>query len=152
RPSWLVLAFTLRMSRPHREPSSRNGRRLAAATAIACFMWAGGARADDVNEPVTPRVELRYSLWLDVGVTVGIAGATTAWVLVRPDLVSNDCVICDKQGSLNPVDDFFRTAFKRNDTRPAAFVSDVFGYGLAPLNALGVGALAAFVDRRGDEA
>lgn len=115
-------------------------------------MWAGNARADDAPPPVTPRVELRYSLWLDIGVTAGVTTATTVWVLVRPDLVSNDCVICDKQGSLNPVDDFFRTAFKRNDTRPAAFVSDIFGYGLAPLNALGLGTVAAIADRRGDEA
>jgi membrane-associated phospholipid phosphatase len=150
------------MSRHHREPSSRNGRaRLAGAFAVGFFRWlmcAGVARADDGNapapppEPVTPRVELRYSLWLDVGVTAGVAAGATVWALVRPSIVSNECVLCDKPGGVNAVDDWFRTALMRRDSGPATTASDIFGYGLAPLSALGLGTAAAIADRRGDEA
>ncbi len=154
------------MSRPHREPSSRNGRVFAAASSIviASIMWSGGARAEepaasgassakaDVDETVTPRVELRYRLWLDLGVTAGTGAATLAWVVVRPSLVSLECLWCEKDASVNAVDDFFRTAVKRADDGPASLASDIFGWGLAPLSAVGLGAAAAIADRRGDEA
>jgi membrane-associated phospholipid phosphatase len=60
-------------------------------------------------------------------------------------------VICDGTPP-NAVDDFFRTALRRPDTKPASVASDVFGYGLAPASAFGLEALAAIADRRADEA
>jgi membrane-associated phospholipid phosphatase len=52
---------------------------------------------------------------------------------------------------VNAVDDAFRTGFRRPDGRPASVTSGVLAFGLAPAAAGGLTALAAAVDRRGDE-
>lgn len=140
------------MSRPHREPSSRNGRaRAAFAVAFAGAMWTTPASAED-PEPITPRVELRHNLWLDVGATVGISGATLAWALAKPSVLPTSCVICESGTKANAIDEWFRDALKRQDTGPASTASDIFGYGAAPVFALGLSAASAVADRRADEA
>jgi len=115
------------------------------------MMWADRARADE-PEPITPRVELRHAVWLDATVTVGVAGATITWALVKPSVLPTSCVICESGTKANAVDQWFEDTFARHDTRPAAFASDVFGYGAAPVAALGLTAASAISDRRADEA
>ncbi len=114
-------------------------------------MWAPSASAED-QEPITPRVELRHTLWLDAAATAGITGATLGWALGKPSVLPTSCVICESGTKANAVDDWFRDALARRDTRPASFASDVFGYGAAPVFALGLSAASAIADRRGDEA
>jgi membrane-associated phospholipid phosphatase len=163
------------MSRPLREPSSRN-RRFSVRSAVLAGALVGlvvpprtskadeppaaeaqeaspPARVEKDTEPVTPRVELRYDVWVDGAVIVGLAGAIGAWTLVQDDVLPNECRWCDgsSPGAVNAVDDFFRTWLRRPDTTPASTTSHVVAYGVAPLTALGLGAAAAISDRRSDE-
>ena len=166
------------MSPRHREPSSRNGRGRGLAAGVVALLatCAGGARAEDrpraapeppempaaasasaspspsAPEPITPRLELRHRLWLDIAVTAGATAATVTWVLVKPSIVPTSCVICESGTHVNALDDFFRTALRRRDPGPANFASDAFADGVAPVAALGLSAAAAIADRRGDEA
>lgn len=104
--------------------------------------------------PATPRVDLRYDLWIDVPVTVGLAAGELVWLAVRNDALPARCVLCEgeRPGEVNAVDDWFRTALKRPDPKPARVVSDVVGFGVAPAAAVGLGALVAAADDRLDEA
>jgi membrane-associated phospholipid phosphatase len=153
------------MSRPLREPSSRNGRLCAAiAVALVCAAWVPEARADDAEAApaaqapaaaptATPRTPLRYNLWIDVPVTLGLVAGVVVWSNVEADVLPRECRFCDgPPGQVNAVDDFFRTAFRRNDVKPAQTASDVLAYGVSPVAAVGFGALAAGADGRLDEA
>jgi membrane-associated phospholipid phosphatase len=113
-------------------------------TSIAC-------RAD---EPVTPRVELHHDLRVELPATAALAVVVVGWRLVRDDLEPSHCRWCDgsSPGSVNAVDDWFRTALKRNDTQPANVMSYVLAFGAAPVSAAGLTVLAAVADDRGDEA
>ncbi|MBX3189210.1 MAG: phosphatase PAP2 family protein [Labilithrix sp.] len=82
-------------------------------------------------------------------------GATLlTWGFVKGDVGSKQCVICDgaSPGEVNAIDDWFRTAFKRQDTTPPATISHILSYGVAPLAGLGLTVVAATADERGDEA
>lgn len=153
------------MSRPLREPSSRN-RRFSALPALAALLTlaalersslaepSAGARSAPTNEPLTPRIELRHDVWIDGGVTLGLAGALGGWVLIQNDVLPAQCRFCDgsSPGEVNAVDDAFRSWLKRPDTTPASTMSHVVAYGLAPVTQIGLGAVVAAADRRGDEA
>lgn len=102
---------------------------------------------------MTPRVSLRHDLWIDIPVTVALAAGAFTWSSVSNSVLPHECRWCDGQpGEVNAVDDFFRTAFVRQDVTPAKTMSDVMGYGVAPLAAVGFTALAAGADGRLDEA
>ena len=122
--------------------------------ALACglvgFAAAGDARAD---EPVTPRVELRHDLKVDLPVTAALAVATVAFRLVRDDLEPSACRWCDgaSPGKVNAVDDWFRTALRRQDPYPANVASYVLAFGAAPVGAAAFTVLAAVSDHRGDD-
>jgi membrane-associated phospholipid phosphatase len=147
------LAFTLHMSRPGCGASSRKRRLSALAVALLAGLWSAQASADDASAPVTPRTPLRYDLWIDIPVTVGLGASAFVWSLVENDVFPRECLFCDGQpGHVNAVDDFFRTALRRSDVTPAKTASDIMGYGVAPVAAVGLGALAAGVDKRLDEA
>lgn len=140
------------MSRPLREPSSRKGRLLALALFAAAVLHTAHARADD-DEPPPKRIALRYDLRIDIPVTLGLLGGTTVWVAVRNDVVPARCGWCEGSapGEVNAVDEFFRDAFGRRDTKPAETVSHVMSYGVAPVAGAAFGAIAAAVDKRPDE-
>lgn len=144
------------MSRPLREPSSRNGRlravTIAVAVSLAWDAWSAPARADEA-ETVTPRTLLRYDLWLDVPITVGLGAGATVWSAVASDVLAQQCRLCDGEpGDVNALDGFFRAALRRPDVAPAKVASDVLAYGVSPVAAAGLGALAAGADGRLDEA
>ena len=114
----------------------------------------GDARADEPTEPITPGVELRHDLRVDVPVTAGLAVVVVGWRLTRDDLEPSTCRWCDgsSPGRVNAVDDWFRTALRRNDVTPANVTSYILAFGAAPVSAATLSVLAAVADRRGDDA
>jgi membrane-associated phospholipid phosphatase len=119
--------------------------------AAAALVATGEARA---AEPVTKPVELRHDLRLELPVTAGLAAAVVGVSLVRDDLEPSRCRWCDGpegSGEVNAVDDWFRSALRRRDTRPANLMSHILALGAAPAGAVGLTALAAAADGRGDE-
>jgi membrane-associated phospholipid phosphatase len=97
-------------------------------------------------------VELRHDLRVDIPVTAGLAAVTIGFRLVRDDLEPSHCRICDGDrtgdGKVNAVDDWFRTALRRNDIGPANYTSYVLAFGAAPLGAIGFTILSAVDDGR----
>jgi membrane-associated phospholipid phosphatase len=145
------------MSRRLREPSSRNRLRtltvIAAFAACSALALAPGRLALAAEPPVTPPVELRYDPWVDIPITVGLAGALVTAGLLQGPLQPSSCRWCDgpKPTGVNAVDDWFRTALRRSDVTPARVTGDVIAYAAAPLSAAGLTTLAAYADRRTDE-
>lgn len=107
---------------------------------------ASAAPAPPTPPPRTSN-ELRYSLAIDLPVTVAAAAWLITSELEKQDLVPRACVICEigKGGSdhLNGFDAAFRSAFVRRDITAADTTSNVIGYGLAPASAVALFALAA---------
>ena len=101
-------------------------------------------------EPVTPRVELRHDLRIDIPVTLGLAGGLVTWTLLKNDVVGTECTLCEPS-EVNAIDDFFRTNLRRPDPEPARIISNVFSYGVGPALTLGLGVAAAAADHRLDE-
>lgn len=126
-------------------------RRLLPIVAAAALVASGEVCA---AEPVTTPVELRHDLRLELPVTAVLAAAVVGVGVVRHDLEPSRCRWCDGpegSGEVNAVDDWFRTALRRRDARPANFTSHVLAFGAAPASAVGLTALAAAADGRGDE-
>lgn len=119
-----------------------------AGAAISSFPL--DARAD---EPPPQRIELRHRIAIDLPVTVGLWGGAVAWIASRDPLIPSECRFCDgsEPGEVNAVDELFRDAFRRRDTGPAATMSHVLAYSVAPITSVGLGGLAAFADDRADE-
>jgi membrane-associated phospholipid phosphatase len=95
-------------------------------------------------------VELRHDLRVDIPVTAGLAVATVGFRLIRYYLEPSHCRICDGEhtgdGQVNAVDDWFRTALKRQDIYPANVTSYVLAFGVAPLAAAGLTVLSSVDD------
>jgi membrane-associated phospholipid phosphatase len=102
----------------------------------------------------TPRVRLRSNLAVDLAVTGALAAMLITWgVAIKPNLSAPSCTICDgPNGKVNAVDDFFRTTFKLSPDSPAGTVSDVFGYGVAPLTGVALAIAVPAHDGRLNEA
>jgi membrane-associated phospholipid phosphatase len=115
----------------------------AAATALltaAMIGIASPARADP------PGAQVRFSPDLDVTVTL-LAGS--AWVVTELDKANfapEACRWCD--ASLNGLDASVRKALLWKNPETAASLSNVAVFGIAPLSALGVTALAAWHDHK----
>jgi membrane-associated phospholipid phosphatase len=124
---------------------------LAAAIVVVGLGMTSEARAED--EPVTTPVALRHDLKVDLPVTAGLAVATVGFRLVRDDLEPSSCRWCDgsSPGEVNAVDDWFRTALRRQDPHPANVASYVLAFGAAPVSAIAFTAIAAVSDGRGNE-
>lgn len=126
-----------------------------AAFALCPALFAAEARADEpVDGPITPPIELRHDLRIDLPVTAALAVVVVGWRLVRDDLEPGVCRWCDgsSPGKVNAVDDWFRTALVRSDTKPANLMSYVLAFGVAPVSAAALTVVAAVADHRGDEA
>ena len=128
---------------------------IASAIVVGVLTAVGDARADapaSPKEPLSPRVELRHNLRVDIPVTAGLAVVTVGFRLIRDDLEPSHCRICDGKapGATNAVDDWFRTALRRDDILPANLVSYILAFGAAPISAISLSAVAAVADRRGD--
>ena len=99
-----------------------------------------------------PRVELRKDLRLDVPLTVALVGYAAVSEVLNERLAPDRCTFCE--GSLdhvNGLDRAIRSAFVREDPRPARITSDVLAFGVVPLAAGGFVHVAAAADGRGDE-
>ena len=127
---------------------------LHAAFASSVALLATEARADEPDQPASPRIELRHDLRVDLPVTAGLAVVVVGWRLLRDDLEPSVCRWCDgsSPGKVNAVDDWFRTGLKREDTTPANVMSYVLAFGVAPVSAAALTVVAAAADRRTDEA
>jgi membrane-associated phospholipid phosphatase len=112
---------------------------------------APAARAAPRDDPVTPRIELRHDLMIDIPVTVGLAGSFITWALIRDEIVGKDCRWCDPPGEVNALDDAFRSALRRQDSAAASILSHSLAYGAAPLVLGGLNVAAALSDRRSNE-
>jgi membrane-associated phospholipid phosphatase len=107
--------------------------------AAAVSLWLVGAPAG--AQPAQTR-ELRWDPVLDASVT---AGGATAWIaseLLKPQLAPSSCRWCSVDG----LDAGVRDALVWRDTRAADTASNVTGFVLAPLTAVGLNALAAAHD------
>jgi membrane-associated phospholipid phosphatase len=123
------------------------------AVVAAVSLYSERAHAQNTpapTEPLTPRVELRHDLRIDIPVTVGIAGGLITWTLLKNDVLGDECTICEPR-QVNAIDDFFRTALRRPDPQPARVLSDVLSYGVGPALTVGLGVAAAAADHRLDE-
>jgi len=126
------------------------------ATSDAAAQGPAGAPAPDDEPPTTP-VALHHDLAVDLIATGVLAGGLVTWTAVRPSALRSACVICDgtgggEGGTVNGVDDFFRTAFRRRDGEAADTAGNVVTYGVAPAMGLALTIGAAAADRRADEA
>jgi membrane-associated phospholipid phosphatase len=157
------------------DSSATMGRSFAIACGICVFAACSDARADEPatsaapaasggpatsaapaasGGPATTPVELRHDLRIDLPVTAGLAAIVIGWRLVRDDLEPSTCRWCDgsSPGEVNAVDDWFRTALRRPDIKPANYTSYILAFGAAPLSALALTTLAAVEDNRSNEA
>jgi len=82
---------------------------------------------------------LRWDPGLDIAFTAGGAALWVAGELLKNQLAPAECRWCET----NPLDDGVRTALLWRDTHSAALLSDVTGFVLVPLAALGLDAVAA---------
>jgi membrane-associated phospholipid phosphatase len=108
------------------------------------------AKADPDSAPITPPIELRHDLRIDLPVTAGLIATYTTILLARDDLQSKECGWCDgsNPSDLNAIDDWFRTALRRADPQPANVMSHVLAFGVAPITLVGTTVLSAWADRR----
>ncbi len=99
------------------------------------------------------RNELRYSVAIDVPITV--AGAL-AWVipeLAKAPLTGPSCRFCERNpngtSAVNGLDLAVRSGLRWSTPGTAAVISDVIGFGLAPASAIGLTVLAGRVQGGG---
>ena len=105
------------------------------------------------NGPRTRPRALKYDLWVDGAVTLGLGAGLITWGFVKAGFPNRSCTICDGPGTgTNGFDDFFRSTFKANDGDTPAAISHIISYGVSPAMgfALTIGVAAA--DRRIREA
>src|SRR5688572_3518321 len=140
------------VSRCLRPPSSRKG--------LSALLFAMGVllappsanAAPTADDAVTPRVELRHDVRIDVPVTVGLAGTFVGWAVLRDEIVGNQCRWCDgPPGEVNGLDDAFRSALRRPESAAASILSHTLAYGVGPAAAGGLQIAAAVADRRANE-
>jgi membrane-associated phospholipid phosphatase len=101
-------------------------------------------------DPARDPAPLRHDLRVDLPITAALASSVIALTLLRRELGATSCGWCDgdRPSDLNAVDDWFRTALRRPDGRPARVLSDVLGSGVAPLSAAALTIAASVADRR----
>jgi len=102
----------------------------------------------------TPRQRLHLSVPIDLTISGALAASLITWaVAIKPNLDAPHCTICDgAPGTVNGVDDAFRSAFKRPADSPVGVVSDVFGYALGPAAGIALGVAVPAHDGRINEA
>jgi membrane-associated phospholipid phosphatase len=132
-------------------------RATASAAIVGLFVVAKGTNASAAEPaspaPLTPVVELRHELSVDLAVTAAIGAAFLPVALVSREVHPGACRWCDgSPGELNGVDDWFRTALRRPDTTAANTTSHILTYGVAPLSAISLTLLSSYADHRGDGA
>lgn len=110
------------------------------------------ALAVTIAPSVARAQELRYDLAVDLPIAIGGAGAWVTSELLKKDLSPSSCRWCDRDADgtdrLNGLDRGVRDGLKWNDTKTADTISNVTGFALTPLLAIGAGALAAAHDDR----
>ncbi len=113
---------------------------------LAPGLWCSAAGAEEEEEP---RKVLAHDLRIDIPVTAGLATGLVVWAVVKDDVLSKSCTICDR--SLVGIDESLRTGIARRDPTPADNLSKIGTYGIAPALALGLTGLAANTEHRLDE-
>jgi membrane-associated phospholipid phosphatase len=108
----------------------------------------------DPAATATPRRQLRTNVAVDLTVSGVMAASLIAWgVAIKPNLSAPSCTICDgSNGTVNGVDDFFRTTFKLSPGSSVGTVSDVSGYAVGPLAGVALAIAVPAHDGRVDEA
>jgi membrane-associated phospholipid phosphatase len=102
-------------------------------------------------EPITPPIELRHDLRVDLPVTGALAAAVFTVGFATDDLQGTECRWCDgAPGHVNGLDDAFRRGLKRLDTTPSNEMSHVLAFGIAPAAGVVLTALASAADHRDD--
>ncbi|MFT3764049.1 MAG: phosphatase PAP2 family protein [Minicystis sp.] len=116
----------------------------ARSTAIAAVLAVSGVTGAARAEP--PQAQMRFDPELDVTVSLFAAGAWLVTEVDKRSLAPEACRWCD--GSLNGLDAAARKAFLWKSPETAASLSNLAVFGLAPVSALGLSALAAWHDHR----
>ncbi len=123
---------------------TRSRRAPGTSSRKARFTWAALLGLASLCSPVAARAEepprlraLSYDLRIDLPVMVAAAGGFIALDRAAGSLAGT-CRWCESNG----LDDAFRSAFRRNDPKPARVTSDVFAIA-APFVAVGLGAIVA---------
>lgn len=93
-----------------------------------------------------PQAQMRFEPELDITITLYAGAAWLITELDKPQLAPDKCRWCD--GSLNGLDAGARRALVWKDTEGAGSLSNIAVFGLAPVSALGLSALAAWHDHR----
>lgn len=121
-------------------------RPLPALLAASVFALAAPAEADPPPAPAPAPAKARIAFDPDLDVPLTLVAAT-GWVLTeiaKPSLAPDGCRWCD--GTVNPFDAAARKAFLWKRPETANTLSNVAVFGLAPVSALGLTALAAWYD------
>ncbi len=109
----------------------------------AAFFVFGGIAGTSHAAHAQRTTKLRYDLAADIGVT---AAGGLLWLgseVLKGELAPEACRWCNPPG----IDASARSALKWSDTKTPGTISDVLGFGLAPLAILGTNALVASHDR-----
>jgi membrane-associated phospholipid phosphatase len=93
---------------------------------------------------------------VDVPVTAGATGLWLGSEILKGTLAPASCRVCERSpdgsDALNAVDAETRGALRWNDTETASVASDLTGFSLSPITALGMCEVAASADNRSREA
>jgi membrane-associated phospholipid phosphatase len=103
--------------------------------------------------PRTKPVELRYNLWVDGAITLGLGVGVLTWGFLKADFPNRTCTICDgPRTEINGFDDFWRSSFKADNIDTPATISHVVSYGVSPAVGVAMTIGVAAADRRIKEA
>jgi membrane-associated phospholipid phosphatase len=126
----------------------------AAAAGLFCALAAHGTAVAQEPPAAAPDPDFSYDLRIDLPI-IGAGGL--GWILTetvfKPALAPSACRWCDRAGAtdqLNPLDAGVRNALLWSDPGGPGTLSNITGFGLAPASALGMIALAAFLDGKID--
>jgi membrane-associated phospholipid phosphatase len=120
--------------------------------ALIATVYSQAASAQSSSLSVARPSELRVNPAVDLSVTLGGGALWLSAELLSTKLSSSSCRWCDRNSdgkdSLNGFDSSIRRHLHWSNTATAGALSDIFGFGLAPLMGTGVAALVTYHDNR----
>jgi membrane-associated phospholipid phosphatase len=122
--------------------------------AVSCGLAVCAVTVEACAQTAPPE-GLRTDVRVDLPVAAGAAALWLALELLKGDLAPASCRVCDRHpdgsDALNGPDAAVRAALRWHDPGAAAVASNVTGFVLAPVAALGMDAVAAAADGRSHE-
>ena len=103
-------------------------------------------RSAPAAEQRPDREDLRVALAIDLPITLGALALWVGTEIAKPWVGPVTCRWCDTPGSLNRFDALGRAAFDGRDHAAAARASDVLGFGVAPVLAIGLDLVGTLTD------